>query len=617
MNKLGFRFMIDEELTEGVARLASVLGFSLDGDIEVHAEKSERTGVTCKDGKAVIYYTKKHLFYRELGILFERAHEGDFEAFEDGFFEGLSVMLDASRCAVPRVETVCHILDRLALMGYSMVMMYTEDTIELPKRPYFGYMRGRYTHDELRAMDDYAYAYGIEMIPCLECYGHMGKYLMWREASAMRDTPEVLLAREEKTFEFLDELIGTASSCFRSKRIHVGMDEAWDMGRGRFLDRHGYVPPLTIFNEYMERLMAIINRHGLRPMMWSDMYFRASNNSNTYYGENIDVAPEIASAIPENMQLVFWHYGEKYHCDDYMLAKHVALGRSTLYAGGLWSWTGHFPESHYAMDNMRFGLDACRRNGVREAMMTLWLNDNAECDWYPNLLGLSFFAELAYDREASDKKIRARFEATSGGNYDAFLAFSDYHNKFDGGETYTNYAARFFGKPLFWQDIMEGLYDLHIAERPMSDHYAASAEKMRRAPRDVYAYLYDYAALVFDYLSLKCRIAETLVPAFEKDDRATLALIAEEQLPLLAKKTKAVHEAHREIWFSHNKIQSWHGLDIRYGGMAARCETAAMLLGRYLDGDESAAEELRQKRLDKPWNAFIRYNSISTVNGNI
>ncbi len=68
---------------------------------------------------------------------------------------------------------------------------------------------------------------------------------------------KVLLAREEQTFEFLDELISTASSAFRSNRIHIGMDEAWDMGRGAFLTKHGYVAPIDIFTEFMERLTKI------------------------------------------------------------------------------------------------------------------------------------------------------------------------------------------------------------------------------------------------------------------------------------------------------------------------------------------------------------------------
>ena len=46
----------------------------------------------------------------------------------------------------------------------------------------------------------------------------MEKYLTWWEANEIKDTRSVLLAREPKTFEFLDELIKTASSCVRSKK---------------------------------------------------------------------------------------------------------------------------------------------------------------------------------------------------------------------------------------------------------------------------------------------------------------------------------------------------------------------------------------------------------------
>ena len=52
------------------------------------------------------------------------------------------------------------------------------------------------------------------------------------------------------------------------------MDESWDMGRGRFLTKHGLVPPFQIFTEYMQELSRIIDKYGLSPYMWSDMYFR-------------------------------------------------------------------------------------------------------------------------------------------------------------------------------------------------------------------------------------------------------------------------------------------------------------------------------------------------------
>lgn len=612
--KLKLNFQVDPVLMEGICRLEKILPFTRGEGILVTAKKGDRSGVVLENGKAVITYSGKHLFFRQLGILVEMAPKGDFARFEDNWFECISAMIDASRGAVATVAAVRKLLDYMAVMGYSMAMLYTEDTVELENRPYFGYMRGRYTPDELRAIDDYADAYGIEVIPCLECYGHMEKYLIWEEARPIKDTDKVLLAREEETFRFLEELISTVSSCFRSRRIHIGMDEAWDMGRGRFLDRHGYVPPFEIFNEYMERLIAITDRYGLTPMMWSDMYFRANTDNNAYYDRDTVVPQQTIDKIPRSVELVFWHYGEEPNCDDYMLEKHRKLGRKIIYAGGLWGWIGHFPEHNYALEACRISLDACRRNEVHEAMITVWSNDNAECDLFANLYGMSFFAEMCFDPNVTGETMDARFEACTGGSAEAFYTMSLYHNRFEPGEEYPNFHDRFLGKPLFWQDIMEGLYDTHLYERPMSGHYGACAAMMMEHRGGTWDYLYDFACKVFDYLAVKTLIAENLVPAYRKGDRNTLREIGEELLPLLKLKTQAVHEAHKKMWFASNKVLGWSNLDIRYGGMASRCDTAMELIGQYLEGKLEALEELEQQRLHKPTSGFAPYSTMSTVN---
>jgi len=611
-----FNFKIDSSFMEGVQRLTAVLGFEIGEGIEVTATEGERRGVSLKDGKATLYYDKKFYFFRALGLLVENARKSDsFDITEDSFFEDLGVMIDTSRCGVPTVDSYRRMLDYLAVMGYGNVQIYIEDTVELNSRPYFGYMRGRYTRDELRQIDDYAYAYGIEVIPCIECYAHMEKYLVWKEALPIRDTASVLLAREEATFEFVDELISTVSSSVRSKRIHIGMDEAWDMGLGAFLDKHGYVPPFDIFNEYMERLMKITDKYGLEPMMWSDMYFRiASGDKNGYYADYTVIPDDVKAKIPENVGLVFWHYGEKYHCDDYMLEKHIGLNRRVIYCGGTWSWIGHFPEHNYTYDNTEFGLRACRKHGVREAMTTIWSNDNAESDLFADLFGLSFTAELVYDKDASKEKQKERFEACTGAIYDSFYAMSLYHNKFEDGEEYSRYSKRFLGKPLFWQDIMEGLFDTHLFERPMSPHYKACAERMKGYLGGKWGYLTEYAYLAFEYLATKTEIAENLVPAYKRGDRETLRRISAELLPLLKEKTIALHKSHKAAWFKNNKIVGWQNLDIRYGGVAARCDTAKELIDLYLDGVADSIEELEVERLEKDLSGFIHYSGIATPN---
>ena len=614
-----FHFLIDNDLMTSVNRLKNILGFEItEIGMPVECKMGDRNGVVVKDNFATIYCTKKVLFFRELSVLVENLKtKKEFEIFEDTHFETLATMVDASRCAVPTVNCMKKLIDRLAVMGYDMIMLYTEDTIKLENRPYFGYMRGAYTKEEIKAMDDYAFEFGIEMIPCLECYGHMEKYLIWQEAAPIKDSDRILLAREEKTFAFLEELISHVASCYRSKRIHIGMDEAHGMGRGAFLDKHGYVAPFEIFTEYMERLIAITDKYGLKPMMWSDMYFRNASSRNQYYDENVNIPREVAEKIPKNVQLVFWHYGEQYHCDNYMLQKHMDLDRDIIFAGGLWGWIGHFPEHNYALESTKFSLDACRKNGVKEAIATIWSNDNAECDLFTNLYGLSFFAELCFDQNASDEKLNARFEASTGGSAKAFYSMSYYHDDFKDVDKYPRYNYRFFGKPLFWQDIMEGLFDFQLKDRPMSGHYAARAQEMKElyeSSTDEWKYLYDFAYKVFDYLATKTQIAQTLVPTYKEGNKESLERIANVLLPLLKQKTIAVHEAHKAMWFENNKILGWSNLDVRYGGMAARCDTASYLIGRYVEGKDEKIEELEEPRLYKPLSGFIQYSAIATVN---
>ena len=278
---------------------------------------------------------------------------------------------------------------------------------------------------EFHEIDKFAYDYGIEMIPCLECYGHMGEYLLWDEARPMKDTSTVLLAREEATFVFLEELIATASSAVRSKRIHIGMDEAGDMGRGKFMDKHGYVPPMQILEEYMERLIGITGKYGLTPMIWTDMYFKLNSKTKYYYDKDVEFSKDVIEKIP-NVQFVFWHYGEEPYCDDILLRKHVELGKDVLFAGGLWDWYNIFPDCEYCFETMDFSLKACRNNGVREMMVTSWNSG----DYLAGLIGLSFSAEKCYNPNVTEQELRDRFELCTGANYDAFCTMGEFNNIF-------------------------------------------------------------------------------------------------------------------------------------------------------------------------------------------
>ena len=69
----------------------------------------------------------------------------------------LGVMLDVSRNAVMNIENLKRYFDVLKKMGYNCVFLYAEDTYEVDGDPYFGYMRGRYSKEEMREMEEPLY----------------------------------------------------------------------------------------------------------------------------------------------------------------------------------------------------------------------------------------------------------------------------------------------------------------------------------------------------------------------------------------------------------------------------------------------------------------------------
>ena len=68
-------------------------------------------------------------------------------------FNYFGVMIDCSRNAVMSVEGLKNYLAILKKMGYNCAMLYTEDTYEVDGEPYFGYMRGRYSKEEMKEID--------------------------------------------------------------------------------------------------------------------------------------------------------------------------------------------------------------------------------------------------------------------------------------------------------------------------------------------------------------------------------------------------------------------------------------------------------------------------------
>ncbi len=595
-----------EDLRLGIDIFQNELDFNISDDgIKVKVEKVEdAVEVFFSEGQGIIRYTNRNNFFRALGIFIDSLrNKKSFAIIEKPQFDAIGITLDVSRNAVMKPEIVKMLLKKMALMGINTFKLYTEDIYEVHGEPYFGYMRGRYTYQELKEMDDYADVFGIEMIACIQTLGHMEQFLKWENTKDLRDTSDVLLVDYDKTYEFIEKMIVSATSPLRSKRVHIGMDEADTLGSGTYMRRNGYQDRIQILNRHLKRVLEITRKHNLKPMMWSDMFFQLRSTENKYYDLNVSTAEQSMKDMAKDVQLVYWDY---YHSDEEFyhkfIKKHQEMCDMPIFAGGIWTWCGMGVNYGRTFSTTNAALKACKEEGVKEIFATIWGDDGSENNFFYTLLGLQLFAEHGYSREFDNTKLENRIKFCTGIEMQAFVDLK-YLDEIPGC-TPENPDSFNPSKYLLWQDILMGLFDKHIDGLDLSQHYEKLELKMRG-----YKEQYKENRIIFEVpeklcsvLIIKGDIGIRIKLAWDKKDLATLKHIAENDLHCLYNNIEELRKAHRNQWMETYKPFGWEVLDIRYGGLLARVESAKQRLSDYLEKNIDTIEELEQERLEFPIN---------------
>ena len=201
---------------------------------------------------------------------------------EQKTFRNLGVMLDCSRNAVMNVPTVEKWIDLTSDMGYNMLLLYTEDTYEVDNQPYFGHLRGRYTQQELKQIDDYAAQKGMQVVPCIQTLAHLNAIMRWPKYAAMCDCGDILLAGSEEVYQLIDDMFASLAKCLRSRLVNIGMDEAAMVGLGQYLTKNGYHDRFEILVNHLARVAKIAEKYDFELIMWGDMFFRLASGGEYY-----------------------------------------------------------------------------------------------------------------------------------------------------------------------------------------------------------------------------------------------------------------------------------------------------------------------------------------------
>lgn len=525
-------------------------------------------------------------------------------------FKRFGVMLDMSRNAVMKPEQVKRFIDLIQGMGYNALGLYVEDTYEIKDEPYFGYLRGRYTGEEIKDIDSYAKSKGVEVIPYIQTLAHLSTLASQSAYQGIFDIEDVLLIDEPKTYELIEKMFKACSEHFSSRNINIGMDEAFKVGLGKYLKKHGFCDRYEIILRHLNKVVDIAVKYGFKPTMWSDMFFRIACDDYL----PAEISESVKKLVPEKVGLDFWDYYRKDKAFvDNMFVSHKAFGREVGYVGGAWTWHGFAPLAWQTLSTMRPSIQSAIDNGIENVMIAMWGDNGHECSFYAlihTLYAISQFAQGNFDMDS----IKEGFKGYTGLDFDDFMLL-DLPN--------INLPDDVLGDPsnpckvLLYQDVFLGKYDHTVEnnpERPFGEYAIKIGEAKKRVGE--YAYVFDFYHKLCLALEIKAGIGVKLRKAYKAGNKEGLkgALV---QLKELEQRIKDLHSSFFYLWHKENKGHGFEVHDARLGGLIMRISTCAKRLNDYLEGKIDCIEELEEIILKHGDGKTLRsYSYLGTITNN-
>ena len=566
--------------------------------INVRFHEGMELKVKCENKGVEICCHEPAHFFRALNWVQKHLKdtEGKSEKNETAYFTGNGLMLDCSRNAVFTVEKVKEMIHILAKLGLNRLLLYTEDTYEVPELPYFGIYRGRYSREEIREIDEYAQIFGIELIPCIQILAHLHNALKWPAAEKIVDTPDILQVGKEGTYVFIEELLTAVKDSFHTRKIHLGMDEAVQLGLGNYLKENGYKNSSELIKEHCTRVLKICRKLGLEPMIWSDMYI-TSNTGKSYYEVPEDADCSEWKKPDPGLGLVYWDY---YNADakvyEKMLNVHKQLSDKIIFAGGCWIWNGIAPNYSRSFACTKAALATCKKFEVQEVFCTAWLDNGAETPVDAILPGAALFAHLGFHKEFDEAALEEEFQDAVGSSLNEFLKLDKFDRLFLGDQA--NMKSENPSKYLLYQDALLGIFDYHLKDAEASAYYKKLEEELKNSVEICknHARFFEYYHCLAEVLVQKSDLGLKIKTAYDTQDLSTQRQLYEKIIPRLTEELWKLKELREDLWMADAKPFGYELIDLRMGGVITRLDSTKRRLHKYVEGKISRLEELETKR---------------------
>ncbi len=584
---------LQQNMLPALKELSKEFGFDIaDDGIKITFETSDVREIKVKkieDTFVISASSKPHklLGFSQLILKIENGFNTDFVI--NPFFHKNGMMIDNSRNAVVSVSMVKKLLRNMAYLGQNWYMLYMEDVYEIEEEPYFGYLRGRYSKKDLKELDDYANMFGIELIPCIQTLAHVNQFFAWQhESKKYCDIDDIFNVSRSSTLELIDKMIKNLSECFTTNLIHIGMDEAYNLGRGTYLDENGLKNKKDIMLEHLKNTLSICDKYDLKPIIWDDMFFSGYSN----------LQGDKKYQIPQGIELMYWDYysSKKQHYIE-NIEKRRSIAGEVSFAGGAWRWTGYCPHHIKTLNTTIKSLSACREKGVKKVIATSWSDDGSEAPFYASLFGMVLFSFLDLYEKYDEKLFDIWLKYYTDMDLKQWL----FQGEFDRlGEEVDDATLDITpSKYFFYQDVLMSQFEYYC--NTVKDDYDAKLDNLI----DEFSNMKGGQTLINDFylqyakcLKLKWKLPVEVLKLYNNNDKGGLEKLILQKIEPLEVELEKFIQLRRRIWLKECNPQGLEVLEQRVGGLIYRLKTTKQRLYSYINGEIKVIEELEEPRID-------------------
>lgn len=294
-------------------------------------------------------------------------------------FPNRGVMLDVSRDKVPTMETLYALVDRLADWKINQLQLYMEHTFA-----YRGHERvwegaSPFSGEDMMALDAYCRERFVELVPNQNSFGHMTRWLVHEPYNALAECPEgcelwpghpgepfSLCPTDPGSLALLRDLYDQLLPHFSSPIFNVGLDETFDLGKGRSEELCEAQGTERVYLEFLKKIHTLVAERGRTMQFWGDIILHE---------------PQLVPELPEHAIAMEWGYEATHpfgeHCQHFAeagLAFYVCPGTS--------SWNTIAGRTDNALGNIERAAVNGKASGAVGVLNTDW-GDNGHMQPLP------------------------------------------------------------------------------------------------------------------------------------------------------------------------------------------------------------------------------------------